>query len=445
MHASNSLLCRLARVARGVAILQAAILQAAGGLQAAPLDADGRLFAEPRAGADTPSAREYRAGIQAQLKGDRAAAKLRFEAALRLDPQSAPALIGLAGVAQAQGHPEQVEAFLQRAEKVAPQSAEVHLAWGRYFLGGRQIARAETSFNTARALAPKAIPPLLDLGEIYIRQPGRNAEALRVYRDAVALDSQNVFAHYGLGVAAAAAGQPDDALRAFEQAAALAPQDPAPLRAAGRLHLESGALDKALAAFDRGLARQPKFVPLMLDRSDALARQARWSDAAAQLQAAEKLAPKAAEVALKQGDVYQGAARWGEARSSYLKAIELEPRNPVPYNNLAWMTVLRNGEAGKAVELARKAVELSPNSSPFHDTLGWAERAAGNLPGALRSLQRAIELEPRVGGYHFHLGVVQGELKQAAAARASLQRALELDSKLPQADEARRLIKQMAG
>ena len=130
-------------------------------------------------------------------------------------------------------------------------------------------------------------------------------------------------------------------------------------------------------------------------------------------------------------------------RQAYLKAIALAPKNPLAYNNLAWMTVERGGDAKLAVEMASKAVKLSPNSSPLYDTLGWAQRAAGNLADAQSSLRRAIELEPRVAAYHYHLGVVQRDLKDNAAARASLMRALQLDSSLEQADEVRKLLKEM--
>lgn len=406
------------------------------------LNDDGRTLIETASGtADTPQAHEYRSGIQDQLKGDLAGAKARYDAALKIDPRYAPALIGLAAVAQAQGNAQQAKEYLQQAENAAPQFAAVQLAWGRYFLGSRKMDRAETAFLKARELAPSAIPPLLELGEFYLRTPGRNADALKAFRHAVALDGRNKFAQYGLGAAAAAIGHRKEALNAFDKAAELAPQDPAPLRAAGRLHMEAGAFDKALAAFDRGLARQPKYMPLMLDRADALAMQKRWDDAVAQAEAAEKLAPRSSEAQLKLADIYQGAGRSRESEARYLKAIELDPRNAMAYNNLAWLTVSRKGDANKAAEWARKAVKISPGSSPFYDTLGWALQAAGDTHGALDSLRQAIKLEPNVAVYHFHLGVVQGKLKQAAAARASLQRALELDGKLPQADEARRFLK----
>jgi len=408
--------------------------------QAIPLQSSGRAIASAQAPDESPQGREHRAGIQSLVNGKLTSAKAHFEASLKIDPQYAPALIGLASVAQSESKPTEAEQYLQRAERAAPQSPAVHLAWGRYYIANKQVDRAEQSLLEARRVDAKAIPPLLELGDLYLRL-GRSGDALELYRDAVFMDSTNKFAQYGLGVAAAANGQRDEALRAFEAAAKLAPRDPAPLRAAGLLYLESGAFDKAITSFDKGLLRQPKFVPLMLDRADALAGQKRWNDALKQLEQAEKLARNSGQVQLKIADVNQGAERWSEAESRYLKAIKLEPNNASAFNNLAWMTVARAGDSKKAVEWARKAVSLSPGSSPFHDTLGWALRAAGDLQGALERLQQAIKLEPKVAGYHFHLGVVQNELKQPAAARESLKLALGLDPKMPQAEEAKRLLK----
>jgi tetratricopeptide (TPR) repeat protein len=407
------------------------------------IDSMSGAFPDADLSEDTAQAREFRAGIQALIQGNPTAAKTHYEAALRLDPNYAPALIGLADIAQRQGNRHQAAQYLLRAERAAPQSAAVRLAWGRYSIRGKQFKRAESSLLKAHELAPKAIPPLLELGDLYLRL-GRSADALKVYREAVAQDAGNKFAQYGLGAAADASGQRDEALRAFQAAATLAPKDAAPLRAAGLIYLEAGAFDEAIAAFDNGLARQPNFIPLMLDRADALARLKRWDDALTQVGQAEKLAPNSAEIQLKIADVYQGAANWSEAETRYLKAIRLNPRSAIAYNNLAWMTITRNdGSSKKAVEWARKAVALSAGSSPFHDTLGWVLRAAGDLPGAEASLQKAIKLEPKVAGYHYHLGIVQSELKKPDAARASLKRALELDPNLPQADEARRQLKSL--
>jgi tetratricopeptide (TPR) repeat protein len=412
----------------------------------APLDTAPRPLTDSASKApESPASREFRAGVQLQLKGDLAGAQAKFVAALRLDPNHAPALIGLAGIARAQGNDKAAADYLQRAERASPRSADVQVAWGRFYASRNEFGPAENYFLRARESAPKAVPPALELGDLYMRMPGRANDAVRMYRMALEFDPDNRFATYGLGVALAASGNRNEAIKTLERAAQLVTDDPAPLRAIGRMQLESGEAAAALAAFDRGLKRQPKFIPVMLDRSEALARLGRYDEAIAQVAAAEALAPQSAEVQFRLGDVYQGAKRYPDAEKAYLKAISLAPKNPLPYNNLAWMLVVSGGDAKRAVEYAGKAVELSPRSSPLVDTLGWAQRAAGDLNGAQTSLKRAIELEPNVAAYHYHLGIVQRDLKQNAAARASLQRALELDARLPQAEEVRKLLKELPG
>ena len=226
-------------------------------IEAAPLDSGRPMIDGSTKAGETPAAREFRAGVQAHLKGDMIAAREKFEAALKLDPNYAPALIGLAGVAQAQGNDAQVERYLQRAERANPRSPDVPLAWGRYYLAKNQLGQAEKAFQKARELAPKAIPPLLELASSTSARPAR----LRMRSACIAQRSSSIrnnrFAQYGLGIALAATGKREEAIKALEKAAQLTPRDPAPLRAVGRLYLESGEFAKALAAFDRALARQP--------------------------------------------------------------------------------------------------------------------------------------------------------------------------------------------
>lgn len=400
---------------------------------------------KPAPGAQTaPESRanaEFRKGVDASLKSKNAVARSHFLAALKQDQKFAPAMVGLADLAQRERDPAQAEKYLKQAESVAPQAAEVHLGWGRFHLGAGQFDRAERSFKRARELKPKSVTPLLELGDLYLRDALRRGEAVQSFAAAVALEPENKFAVYSHGVALAAMGRRDDAFRAFEKAAALAPQDLAPLRASGRLHLEAGNADKALKEFDRGLKREPKFVPLMLDRSDALIHQGKWADAISQLLTASQAVPASAEVRVKLGDAYQGAQRWDDARAAYAKAIELDGKNPLAHNNLAWMLVHQGGSPKVAVESAKKAVSLAPRSAPYLDTLGWAQRAAGDLQAASDSLRRATEIEPKVAEFQFHYGVVLVELKRPAQARSALSRAL--DPQFPKANEARELLRSL--
>ena len=84
---------------------------------------------------------------------------------------------------------------------------------------------------------------------------------------------------------------------------------------------------------------------------------------------------------MRLGDVYQSAKRYPEAEKAYLKAISLAPKNPLAYNNLAWMLVTSGGDAKRAVEFATKAVDLRPRSSSLLDTLGRHGRRGARRRG----------------------------------------------------------------
>ena len=159
---------------------------------------------------------EFRKGIEAQLKGKNDLAQSHYLAALKRDAKFAPALIGLADIALRQGNRSQAETYLKQADAAAPKAAEVHLAWGRFYLGTKQFEQAEASFKLARDLNPKAVPPLLELGDLYLRDTSRRSDAADSFAAAVALEPGNKFAVYSYGVASAMLGRRDDALKAFE-------------------------------------------------------------------------------------------------------------------------------------------------------------------------------------------------------------------------------------
>ena len=66
--------------------------------------------------------------------------------------------------------------------------------------------------------------------------------------------------------------------------------------------------------------------------------------------------------------------------------------------------------------LARKAVELAPESGPVGDTLGWILVESGNLQEGTRRLESAAQLSPEVLDIRYHLAVAkrrQGETAES--------------------------------
>jgi tetratricopeptide (TPR) repeat protein len=343
------------------------------GTSAQALPIESRTGKPPTSAALPPEAAaniEFRKGIDAGLKRKNNVAKSHFLAALKLDAKFTPAMIGLADIAQKEGDRAQAEKYLIQAESAAPQAAEVHLAWGRFYVSTRQFEKAEFSFKQAINLNPKSVSPLLELGDLYLTMDAsRRNDAVKTFATAMELAPDNKFAAYSFGVASALIGRQEDALSAFEKAATLAPKDPAPLRAIGRLYMETGALDRALNAFDRGLKRQPNFLALMLDRGDALA---------------SGRGPMRSAICHRlrsRSGIGGGTGRWATPPRQHA-GTKRRGRQPSSWMAKCLPTITSPGcwcsraVRRKKQESAKKAVSLAPNSAPLPGYPGRAQRAA---------------------------------------------------------------------
>jgi serine/threonine protein kinase/Tfp pilus assembly protein PilF len=100
---------------------------------------------------------------------------------------------------------------------------------------------------------------------------------------------------------------------------------------------------------------------------------------------------------------YLGAAleqrgRLEDGLAEYLKAGELAHDNAQMLNNVAWILATcpepKLRDASRSVELAKKAVELSPKESSYWNTLGVAHYRSRNWQEAITGLAKAEELAP---------------------------------------------------
>jgi tetratricopeptide (TPR) repeat protein len=95
------------------------------------------------------------------------------------------------------------------------------------------------------------------------------------------------------------------------------------------------------------------------------------------------------------GSAYGAKGEYDKAISDFNKAIELNPRNAEAYNGKAWIlatcrdAIYRDGS--KAVELAKKAVELEPEANRL-DTLAAAYAEVGKFEDAIITQEKVIDL-----------------------------------------------------
>ncbi|NLK07473.1 MAG: tetratricopeptide repeat protein [Firmicutes bacterium] len=136
------------------------------------------------------------------------------------------------------------------------------------------------------------------------------------------------------------------------------------------------------------------------------------------------------------------------AIAEFEQVIMLAPKDPLGYNNLAYIYIDSGIYLQKALEMAEKAVELSPGNGAFRDTLGWAYFKLGDYEAAVGELTEALALMgDEAAGWdqatvHYHLGMAYSVEFRIVKAKEHLEKALNLDPGLTQAkDELRRLEK----
>lgn len=103
--------------------------------------------------------------------------------------EGAPAgyLVASADTALVSGDVEGARRLLDRALRAAPESASVHVAWGRLQTALRRYKDAKESFDRAAALAPRSPEPAYWLGRAY-QQSGDPSAAAQAFAVALRVD-----------------------------------------------------------------------------------------------------------------------------------------------------------------------------------------------------------------------------------------------------------------
>lgn len=93
---------------------------------------------------------------------------------------------------------------------------------------------------------------------------------------------------------------------------------------------------------------------------------------------------------LQIGNMYYKQKDFVKATQLFEQAVALVPDNPGALNNAAYLIANSGSNLARAVELARRCVELNPNVDDFQDTLGFALLKDGKPADALEPFQKRL-------------------------------------------------------
>ncbi len=175
---------------------------------------------------DKVAVRAYNAGARDVKLDDHAAAKMRFEQALELDPTLKPAHYTLAAITLNNGD---VAAALGHATAYAEANPEDAKALSMLYLVMKQAgdeAGAQAAFDRMVAADPEMVAQTFFEEGVTHFNAGRNELALAAFEKVLRAQPDNAHAHYFLGLASASAGDIVKAKQYLTRFLELAPEHP---------------------------------------------------------------------------------------------------------------------------------------------------------------------------------------------------------------------------
>lgn len=118
---------------------------------------------------------------------------------------------------------------------------------------------------------------------------------------------------------------------------------------------------------------------------------------------------------------------WQRAEKDFLKALELQPQQPLVLNYLGYSWVEKGLNLDRARRMIEDAVAQRPGDGFIVDSMGWVLYQLGDYEGAVTQLERAVSLESGDPIINDHLGDAYWLVGRNNEARFQWNRALGSD------------------
>ncbi|MBM3483107.1 MAG: tetratricopeptide repeat protein [Alphaproteobacteria bacterium] len=188
--------------------------------------------------------------------------------------------------------------------------------------------------------------------------------------------------------------------------------------------------EEAVTDLKLAMNERPTRADAPLTLGDVLRRADRFAEAAetydAGLKRTAAIEKRHWSLYYARGIAYERTKQWQKAEADFLKALELQPDQPMVLNYLGYSWVEQRANLDKALQMIERAIELRPNDPYIIDSLGWALYQLGDYVGAVTNLEKSVELLSNDPIINDHLGDAYWKVGRKAEARFQWERSLVL-------------------
>ncbi|WP_332740766.1 XrtA/PEP-CTERM system TPR-repeat protein PrsT [Hydrogenophaga sp.] len=378
-------------------------------------------------------------------------AQKRFEGLVQREPKNAQAFMALAEIKARNGAPKaEVLDAIRKAIDAAPTEKLPRLMLVEYLLQQKDNAAALSNAQTAVSAIPDT-PELLDVLGRAQAANGENNQAMSSFNKMAGLMPQSPLPHVRMATVHAVMKDFAAAQQSLRKALDIQPNLLLAQRGLAELAIQAKKPGDALAVSKTVQKQRPKEAVGFLLEGDVHAATKNWSGAvdaysagfkvapstelAIKLHTAQGLAGKAADAdrtaadwikshpddagfRLFLGDRALGVNKLQDAQRHYERVVELQPKNGLALNNLAWVA----GKLGRAdaVSIAERAVATAPNQPAFLDTLAMLLSEKGEHAKALDIQKKVVAAQPNSPAFKLNLAKIHVAAGDKATARVLL-------------------------
>ncbi len=215
-------------------------------------------------------------------------------------------------------------------------------------------------------------------------------EAAAELKSGLALNSENVTIHTGLGALYEKTGDPKRAEEEYHKAVSLAPEDWVAQGRLGTFLYGAGRIPEAIQVFQAGIGVTPDNAILNANLGACLHAVGRDDDAAAALQRSLEAVPSAQGFS-NLGTLLYFAGRYRESAQAFERALSLDATSYIRWGNLGDAYRWSPGDRSKAAESYRRAIAIireeiakSPPDPDLESTLATYLAKSGDFKSALQ-------------------------------------------------------------
>lgn len=382
---------------------------------------------------------QYWLGKAALAKGDAALAEKSFLLAMQLRPTDIGAEKELAHLAIQRGDMNLLGEVAEKTIAASPRSASGYVWRASMELKHNEPEKAEADLKTAMSVAPQDPEAYLVLGQIRFAEK-KYPEGAALLEQALQYDPNSVSALRAIVGYDLFKKQPDLALARINAQIAKSPANSQYYDVLAQFQIETKNLDQAAVSAQKAIQMNP-------DDGDAVALYAKVQVGRGQTAAAlsvweqfSKSHPGNAAAFAILGVLEESRGDLGMAKSYYQKALQIQPRQPIASNNLAYLMLDDGENVDVALSLAQTARQLAPNSPTTADTLAWAYYRNGTYGFARDLLDDAVRTNPNSAAMQYHLGMVLSKLRDKNEAVIHLRKAVSLEPDSPTGKDAQKAL-----